>query len=200
MPFEIAARYGPCPVCAVDFIHEPSLILSKEDVGIDDRAAAERAGYEPFHPLERPEVEYPVESLARIPESPFHSMGSPRKRARRIRAPPFQKADPLLPGGKAIRDDRSAEARSDNHCFEVFRIHLSRGMVWSRSTLVQGDRICGARCRCPPRRYYVAGRASVSEQRRETVRYFGGSDPNVSRPVLPCNSGGVGSISACIQK
>src|SRR5262249_42212146 len=64
--------------------------------------------------LERPDVEHPVEPLARIPESAAHLMRGARERARRIRASALEDAHPLPGLAQAIRHHGAAEAGADD--------------------------------------------------------------------------------------
>src|SRR5262249_35248671 len=114
--FEFFTSYWPLlSVC----VYEPVVVFTDEDVGVNDRAAAEAAGDECLEVAEVPDVEHSVEPVVGVPEVLSEFLRAARKRPWRVAAAPFEQADAESGFRQPIGADGTAEAGTDNDSFEV---------------------------------------------------------------------------------
>ena len=100
-------------------MHEPVLVLADHHVGVDQRATAEPARDQRLEAVEGPEVEHPLEALARVPEVVLEPQRAARKRARRICLAALEDEHPSSGFGQAAGGHRAAEAGADDDDVEV---------------------------------------------------------------------------------
>src|SRR4051794_28041581 len=169
MRIEVRPRHGPR--LDARLVDERVLVLANEDVGVDQRPAAESARDEASEVAERPDVVHAVAALARIPERSAELVRRTRKVAWSVGLATFEKADPASRLAQAMSHDRPTEARSDDPRIETldgFIGHVlvtSRGLVDSGSTSRErmaympagtAGSACPVNCAAPARRATAA--------------------------------------------
>ncbi len=100
--------------------NEPLLVLAEQDVGVDERAAAQTAGDDRLEVGEGPDVEKAVPSLARIPEVRGDFGRRAGERPRWICLSPLEQDDAVARFGETVGGYRTTESRADNHDIRVF--------------------------------------------------------------------------------
>ena len=103
---------------------EPALVLAQQDVGVDQRSAAEAAGDHRLDVAERPDVEEPVRTLARVPHVGRQLSGATGERPRRIGLAPLQQAHAPAALGQPVGADRTAEAGTHDDGVEMGIRHV----------------------------------------------------------------------------
>ena len=118
---EVRARDRPVLVAAVVdvLLHEPLLVLAQEDVGVDERAAAEPGRDQRVDPLERPVVVHAGQAAVGVPEALARAVRAARERPGRVRAPALEDADAPAGLRESIGHDRASEAGAHDDRVEV---------------------------------------------------------------------------------
>ena len=118
---EVLARDRPVLVAAVVdvLLHEPLLVLAQEDVGVDERAAAEAGRDQRVDPLEGPVVVHPGQAALGVPEALARPVRAARERARRIRAAALEDAHALPGLRESVGHDGSSEPGAHHDRVEV---------------------------------------------------------------------------------
>ena len=118
---EVLARDRPVLVAAVVdvLLHEPLLVLAQEDVGVDQRAAAEAGRDQRVDPLERPVVVHAGQAALGVPEALARPVRAARERAGRVRAAALEHADAPAGLREPIGHDRPAESGAHDDRVEV---------------------------------------------------------------------------------
>ena len=122
---EVGARDGPVLVAVLPravaglLAHEPLLVLAQQDVGVDQRAAAQTARADRVDVLEAPHVEHAVKPLAGVPELRLHPQRRAREGVRREWLAALEQAHAVPGLGQAVRRHRSAESGSHDDGIEM---------------------------------------------------------------------------------
>ncbi len=119
---EVVAPDGPVLVAAAGqgrVVHEPSLVLAQQDVGVDQRAAAQSRRDDRLDLAERADVEQAEQLVLRLPEGVAHLVGVAGEAARRVASPALEDDHGSPRVGQAIRGDGGAEPRSDDDRIEM---------------------------------------------------------------------------------
>ena len=95
-------------------VHEPLLVLAQQDVGVDQRAAAQAAGHHAVDAVEAPDVEQAVPALAGLPEVRGHAARGAREAAGRVGAAALEHDDRPAGLGHPVGRDGSAEPGPDD--------------------------------------------------------------------------------------
>jgi hypothetical protein len=113
---EVGAGHRPVLVSAVAqvLLDEPALVLAQEDVGVDQRAAAEAGRDERVDPAERPVVVHAGQPALGVPEALARAARAAGERAGGIRATALEQAHPLPGLRQPVGHHRASEARADD--------------------------------------------------------------------------------------
>jgi len=95
-------------------VHEPALVLPQQDVGVDERAAAEPRRDDRLQLPEGPDVEQAVQAVLRLPEVPAHLVRGAGEAARGVRLAPLEDDDGAAALGEPVRRHRPPEAGADD--------------------------------------------------------------------------------------
>src|SRR5919198_5073918 len=124
MVFEVVVCDRPGFVTAAcTVLFEPLRVFPNENVGVDERTTTQAAGDDCSRPLERPDIEHPIETLTRAPKVSPHIIRRAWKGIGWVRLATLQQADPPSRFCQSVRHHRPAEARANDDRVKMFVVH-----------------------------------------------------------------------------